>query len=115
MSITHTKFERKSQSFRDVAHARYVRFRSIAVLAMDVGPDAGEETVQETNGGACGGDLGQQPAPRMPATGKENELDHPEQREAGTDFDKVMMRLRTRTHAPRALSFTCYWHPTNLP
>jgi len=29
-----------------------------AVLAMDVGPDAGEETVQETNGGACGGDLG---------------------------------------------------------
>eukprot|EP00966_Prymnesium_polylepis_P061551 1428430-Prymnesium_polylepis.1 len=30
MSITHTKFERKSQSFRDVARARYVRFRSIA-------------------------------------------------------------------------------------
>ena len=86
-----------------------------AVLAMDVGPDPGEETVQETNGSPCGGDLGQQPAPRLPPAGKENKLDHPEQREAGTDFDKVMMRLRTRTHAPRALSFTCYRHPTNLP
>eukprot|EP00966_Prymnesium_polylepis_P101608 2353090-Prymnesium_polylepis.1 len=29
MSIAHTKFERKSQSFRDVAHARNVRFRSL--------------------------------------------------------------------------------------
>jgi hypothetical protein len=86
-----------------------------AVLAMDVGPDADEETVQENSSGACGGDVQQQPTPSLPVAGEENQISRPEQREPGTDFDKVMMRLRTLAHAPHSLSFTCYWHPADLP
>ena len=40
---------------------------------------------------------------------------HPEQQRAGTDNQKVPLRPRMQSHTPCVTSFTCCWHPTDLP
>ena len=86
-----------------------------AVLAMEVDSDADEDLPQETTSRERGEDLGRPPAPQASTAGRENERNPPEQREAGTDKQKVVTHPLTLRHAPCEPSFRLLLAPTSCP